>query len=114
VDALRTYRDAKNATPQDPAKLNQATEQLRTALARQLDVRLSMQENEIDSLTKRLAELKADLDKKRTGKTEAIESMVQKVREGKDGREGRDGERPDRGGDRPAGRPSDNAASPQR
>jgi hypothetical protein len=88
VDALRAYRDAKNATPQDPARLNQATEQLRTALARQLDVRLSLQENEIDALTKRLTDLKTDLDKKRTGKEEAISAMVQKVKDGKDLREG--------------------------
>jgi uncharacterized coiled-coil protein SlyX len=100
VDALRVYRDAKNATPQDPARLGQATEQLRTALARQLDVRLSLQENEIDSLTKRLADLKADLDKKRTGKEEAINSMVQKVKDGKDLREG-DGDRRAPGSDRP-------------
>jgi len=114
VDALRAYRDAKNATPQDVMKLNQATEQLRTALARQLDVRLSLQENEIDSLTNRLADLKTDLEKKRTGKEEAIDSMVQKVKDGKDLREGRDSERPESGGARPSGRPAENSGSPQR
>lgn len=106
-DALRAYRDAKNATPADPAKLNQATEQLRTALASQLDIRLSLQENEIDSLTKRLADLKTDLEKKRTGKQEAIDGMLQKVKDGKDLREG-DGERRP-GGERPA-RPAENPA----
>jgi len=99
VDALRAYREAKSAAPQDLAKLNQATEQLRTALARQFEVRLNLQENEIDSLNKRLADLKADLEKKRSGKDEAIESMVLKVKEGKDLR---DGERHEKPGERSA------------
>jgi hypothetical protein len=103
VDALKTYRDAKNATPQDPAKLDAATEQLRTALSRQLDVRLSVQENEIESLTKRLADLKSDLEAKRSGRSAAIESMMEKVRDGKDLRE----RGPDRDGDR---KPAEGAA----
>jgi hypothetical protein len=107
VDAIRAFREAKNASPQDPARLNQATEQLRSALAHQLDNRLSVQSNEIDSLTKRLAELKADLDKKRADREAAIDGMLAKVKDGKDVRElsPRDGDHRDRPGEPAAAAP---------
>jgi hypothetical protein len=87
IDAMRAFRAANSANPQDAAKLNAATEQLRAALSRQLDNRLSLQTNEIDSLTKRLADLKADLEKKSANRAATIDTMVAKVREGKDLRE---------------------------
>jgi hypothetical protein len=95
VDAMRAFREAKNATPADATRLSQATTQLRVALARQFDLRLSLQENEIEGLTKRLTDLKTDLDKKRSTREEQIDTMLTKVKEGRDQREPRDGPRPD-------------------
>ncbi len=109
VDAMRAYREAKNANPQDAAKLNQATAQLRSALARQgQDNRLSVQANEIESLTTRLSDLKTDLEKKRSARETTIDSMLAKVRDGKDAREVAPG------GNGPAGehRPPDGAHPP--
>jgi len=98
VDAMRAFREAKTAAPADTARLNQASQQLRVALARQFDLRLSLQENEIEGLTKRLSDLKTDLEKKRSTREETIDSMLSKVKDGKDQREGeprREGPRPD-------------------
>ena len=96
VDAMRAYREAKNANPQDPAKLNEATAQLRVALARQLDNRLSVQANEIDSLTTRLSDLKTWTWKRRPQRQRetTIDSMLAKVRDGKDAREAASGGNP--------------------
>jgi hypothetical protein len=109
VDAMRAYREAKNANPQDAAKLNQTTAQLRAALARQLDNRLSVQANEIESLTTRLSDLKTDLEKKRSARETTIDSMLAKVRDGKDAREVAPGGNPGRDGEH---RPPDGAHPP--
>jgi len=79
VDAIRGYREAE--ATKDAAKIEQASSVLRAAVAKQVDTRLKLQEHEIEGLTGRLAELKADLDKKTADKAGEIDRMVKRIQE---------------------------------
>jgi hypothetical protein len=84
VEAIRADREAKESN--DPSRIEQATQELRGALTAQMDTRLELQDHEIEGLTKRLEELRADVEKKRSGREAAIDEMLKRVREFSDRR----------------------------
>jgi hypothetical protein len=79
VEAIRADREAKES--KDSSRIEQTTDALRSALTFQMDTRLELQEHEIEGLTKRLDELKTDVQKKRSNREAAIDDMLKRVRE---------------------------------
>jgi len=100
VEAIRVDREARES--KDPARIEQATAELRAALSTQFDTRLELQEHEIESLTRRLEELKNDVQKKRSTRNGAIDEMAKRVREFGERRARERSESRPKDGDKPA------------
>ncbi len=89
VEAIHAHREATAAN--DPQRVAQTTAALRTALGDQLDIRMDLQMHEIEGLSKRVEEMKSDVDRKRAGREEAIDSMLNRMREWRESKEGKGG-----------------------
>jgi hypothetical protein len=120
-EAVRSCRTAaRDKSAEHDAKVAAAEQTLRSALSEQFEVRKLVLSKEIEDLSKRVSEMKSDLERTESNRSKSIDELMQKVREGKDLRElsppnhrppgspmgGPPSERGgERGGDHPGGKP---------
>ena len=86
-DAVRAYRDSHRDGAGDQAAAARSETDLRAALTEQYDLRRALLSHEVDDLSKRLEQMRADLAKNEQDKTATVDSLMQRVKEGKDLRE---------------------------
>ncbi|GJQ30336.1 MAG: hypothetical protein HBSAPP03_22200 [Phycisphaerae bacterium] len=82
LESIRVLRQAREATADDPkreAGIRDATAALRSVLAEQHDVRMRLQSHEIQTLTKRLEDLRAELERKRSNREAGIDDMLRRI-----------------------------------
>lgn len=88
LEAIRTFRKARELPASDAtreAKVADATKSLRAVLVEQHDVRLRLQAHEIQALTHRLENLRAELDRKRGAGESQVDEMLKRITESPDG-----------------------------
>jgi uncharacterized membrane protein YccC len=77
-EAMRAFRDAHQA---EPAVRTEREQALRAALAEQFAIRRETLARDIDSLSKRLDRMRADLEKGEADKQATIDMVIQSVKE---------------------------------
>ncbi len=95
VKELRTAQDLPENSSDRPKRLEAATVSLRARVTEQHDTRMNLLAYEVESLAKRLDGMRADLERKRSEGSKAVDDMTRKIIEMRDPKGGEeDRERP--------------------